>query len=249
MFALQEEAVTPSFEVLLVLGAIGFYLFDSAMLLYANELVFAETNGRWIFACPGSRWRLLGKNPYLPNPLTPDDPLFRVCWSVSEPSKRQEDQDALRHFIRALTPLRYMVFVLLMLLLIGLPLVLYRFGTGLGLFLLLGVIYLTITVMLIQTYRRREVLGLSGKVFAGLAFDSLACAPFALNMVRKITLRRSLVGDPISFAHKIFDADTFARLVNALCNRVDEELELEDEESSRCSELEAYRNRITGMVS
>lgn len=237
-----------SFEVLLVLGTIGLYLFDSAMLLYTNELVFAETNGRWIFACPGSHWQLLGKNPYLPNPLTPDDLLFRVYWSASEPSEHRESQDVLQHFIRALTPLRYMVSVLLMLLLIGLPLVLFRFGTGLELLILLGAIYLIITVILVQTYRRREVLGLSGKAFAGLAFDSLACAPFALNIVRKITLQHSLVGDPISFAHKTFDADTFAKLVNSLCNRVDEEMELEDEESSRHSELEAYRKWITSMA-
>lgn len=244
----------PSFEVLLVLGTIGFYLVDSAMLLCDNELVFVETNGRWTFAT-GSSWQLLHKNPYFPNPLTPDNPLFRVCWSVSFISEYQEDQDALRNFISALAPLRYLVRALLVLLLIGLPLTVFWFGTGLGLILLFGVVYVFIVMMLVYTYLYREILGLSVKSFAMLAFDSLACAPFAINLVRKITLRRSLAGDPISFAHKNFDADTFARLVSALCDRVDEEilywdssLEFEVEEISLRNELETFRNRITGMV-
>lgn len=234
---------------MLALGVVGFYLFDSAMLLYANELVYAETNGKWVFAYPESRWQMLGKNLYLPNPLTPDSPLFRVCWFVSGSSELQEDQDALQHFIRTLNPLRHMTLGLLVLLLAGLPLVLFFFGTGAGLLILLGAVYFTISAMLIQTYRQREELGLPGKTFAKLAFDSLACAPFALNLVRKLTLRRSLVEDPISFAHQVFDDATFARLVSVLCNRVDEELEFEDEASSQYIALKDYRNRITSMAS
>jgi len=240
--------VTLSFEVLLVLGVIGFYVFDSAMLLYVNEMVFVETSGRWTFVCSGWRWQLKGKNLWLPNPFTPDYPVFRLCWSVLDQSERQEDMDAFRNFVNALMPLRYMVFVLLLLLIIGLPLVLFQFGTGLRLLLLVVAIYLIIAVMLIQIYRRRDVFELSGSAFAKLAFDSLACAPFAINMVRKITLHRSIVGDPIGFAQKAFGTDTFARLVNVLCSRVDDELELEDQESSRRNELQAYRNRLTSMV-
>jgi hypothetical protein len=214
---------------MLILGIVVFYLFDSAMLLYVNELVFVEKNGKWVFGLPESGWKMLGKNLYVPNPLTPDYPLFRACWVVSSPpNEHQEDIETLRQFLNELNPLRYMTFSLFVLLLIGLPIVLLGFGTGLALLLLLGVIYCAISVMLAQIYRQREKLGLSGKTFAKLAFDSLACAPFALNLVRKITLRRSLVGDPICFAHQVLDADAFAQLVQALCHRVDEEIEFED---------------------
>lgn len=234
---------------MLVLGVVGFYLFDSAMLLYVNELVFAEKGGKWGFASPESHWQMLGKNLYLPNPLTPDRPLFRVCWSVSETNERQPDKEGLQHFLHALDSLRYMTYALLALLLIGLPVVLFGFGTGLGLLLLFGVIYLTISAMLLQIYRHREKLGLPGKTIAKLAFDSLACAPFALNLVRKITLRQSLAGNPICFAHQAFDAATFARLVHAVCQRVDEKIEFEDEASLRYGTLKDYRNKITSMVS
>lgn len=242
--------MTFSFELLLVLGVAGFYLFDSAMLLYVNELIFAEKKGKWVFGRPDSGWQMLGKNLYFPNPLTPDNPLFRACWVAASVSNEcQEDLEALRQFLSALNPLRYMTYSLFVLLLIGLPIVLFEFGTGLGFLLLLGVVYFTILVMLIQIYRQREELGLSGRAFTKLAFDSLACAPFAINLLRKITLRRSLAGDPIFFAHQVLDADAFAKLIHALCQRLDEEIEFEDESSLRCSALKGYRNRITSMLS
>jgi hypothetical protein len=235
---------------MLVLGIVGFYLFDSAMLLYVNELVIVEKNGKWVFGRPESGWQMLGKNLYVPNPLTPDYPLFRACWVVSPATnEHQEDIEILQQYLSELNPLRYMTFSLFVLLLIALPVVLLGFGTGLALLLLLGVIYCTISVMLAMIYRQREKLGLSGKVFAKLAFDSFACAPFALNLVRKITLRRSLVGDPIYFAHQVLNADAFAQLVQALCHRVDEEIEFEDEASPRYGALKDLRNRIASMAS
>ena len=134
---------------MLVLGIVGFYLFDSAMLLYVNELVFVEKNGKWGVGRPESEWQMLGKSLYVPNPLTPDYPLFRACWVVASASnEHQEDIETLRQFINDLNPLRYMTFSLFVLLLIGLPMVLLGFGTGLALLLLLGVIYCTISIML-----------------------------------------------------------------------------------------------------
>jgi len=53
--------VTISFEIMLVLGIAGFYLFDSAMLLYANELVFVKQDGEWSFGRPESGWQMLKK--------------------------------------------------------------------------------------------------------------------------------------------------------------------------------------------
>lgn len=235
---------------MLVLGIVGFYLFDSAMLLYVNELVFVEKNGKWMFSHPETGWQMLGKYLYIPSPLTPDCPLFRSYWVVSSaPNEHQEDIKTLRQFLNELHPLRYMTFILFVLLLIWLPIVLWWFGTGLELLLLLGVIYCTIFVMLAHTYRHRDKLGLSGKAFVKLAFDSIACAPFALNLVRKITLRRSLAGDTISFAHQVLDADAFVQLVQALCHQVDEDIEFEDKESPRYIALKDFRNRIASMAS
>jgi hypothetical protein len=238
-----------SFELLLVMGVVGFYLFDSAMLLYTNELIFSEINGKWFFSSPEAHAQILKKYLYLPNPLTPDKPIFRVFWSVSEPNERQQDKETLQNFLLTLKPSRHMTYCLFLLLFIVLPVVVFVFGSGLELLLLIVAIYLTISAMLIQVYRQRKMLELTGKTIVKLAFDSLMCAPFALNLLRKITLHRSLTGDPIDFAHQTFDAATFARLVQVLCHQVDKRIQFEDEESSQYSAFKEYRNRITSMVS
>lgn len=240
--------MTPSFEFWLACGLVGFYLFDSALLLYVNELVYVEDRGRWSFVCPAPGWQVLRRNPYLPSPLRPDRPLFRVCWSTSEAGEDPRERDTLPRFLDVLEPLRRLTLVLLALLLVGLPVVLLGFGAGIAFLVLLGFVYLVIVVMLMQTYRSREALGLSPKTFALLTFDCLACAPFAINLVRKISLRRSVTGDPVRFARRVFDEETFARLVSALCSRLGEALEVEDEESARHTELRGYRTRLLGMV-
>lgn len=233
----------------LTLGALGFYLFDSATLLYVNELVFVEKNGKWGFACPESGWQISGKALYIPNPLTPNHPLFRAYWTTSSATNEHpEDIEALQKFLNALNPLRYMTLILFLLLPIGLPVVLLWFGTGLTLLILLGFIYCTIFTMLGHIFLQREKLRLSKRAFARLAFDSFACAPFALNLMRKITLRSSLVGNPISFARQLLDTGAFSQLIRALCHCVDEEIEFEDEASPRYAALKDFRNRIGSMA-
>ncbi|TCV84081.1 hypothetical protein [Sulfurirhabdus autotrophica] len=246
---LQKQIVTISFETWLVLGIIGFYLFDSAMLLFFNELVFIEKKGKWIFACPESRWQLMEKIPYLPNPLTPGNALFRLSWSLSKTDKQQESQEALQSFLNAFNPLRLMTSVLFTLLMIGIPVVLFIFGTGLGFLLLIGLIYFTIVIMLTLIYRQKETFGVSGNVIAKLAFDSLACPPFALNLIRKITLRYPFAGDPICFYRQVSDPNRFAQLIHSLCQRIDEMIDFEDETSPRYSALQSYKKSLTGMVS
>ena len=140
--------MTLSFEIMLVLGVIGFYMLDSLMLLYVNELIYvqANTKGQWFFICPKLRWQILGKVPCIPNPLTPSSPLFRVSWPVSSPSELQEDSESLQRFLNTLNPLRYFTILLFFLLVVGLPFVLFSFGGGFELLILIGLIYINISI-------------------------------------------------------------------------------------------------------
>ncbi|POZ50422.1 hypothetical protein [Methylovulum psychrotolerans] len=237
--------MTLSFEVLLFLGVVGFYLSDSIMLLYANEWVFSQTHGKWAFALPQTNWQLLRKHLYWPNPFTPARPLFRVFWSAAD--SRPHDPVAFRHFLSALKRLRYPLYSLLVLQLVGLPAVLFGLGANLGLLILFGAVYLNIAVLSVQVYRYRAALGLSKKGVAKLAFDSLACPPLALNLLRKISLQSCFIGDPVAFAHQSFDPITFEQLRKSLCQQVDKAMRFEDEASPKYAQLQAYHNRIMEM--
>jgi hypothetical protein len=239
--------VNLSFETMLVLGVTGFYLYDSAMMLYSNELVFTAGK-QWHFASAESHWQLLGKNLYLPNPLTPGRALFRVCWFITDSSKPQQDLHVLSNFLDSLRPLRGMTYGLFALMFIGLPVMIFGFGSGLELLIIVAATYLTIVAMLLYVLIQRTALRLSKKAISKLAFESLACAPFALNLLRKISLQHSLAGDPIVFAQKNFDADTFKHLTQVITQRIDTEIVCEDDSTPRYTSLLSYRSKILGMA-
>lgn len=240
--------MTPSFELLLALGVVGFYLWDSAMLLYANELVYLHDRGRWSFTTATSHWQLSGRNLYLPNLLRPDHALFRVHWSpVSHQSRQGHNGEVLQRLLNAIDTLRYLIYPLWLLLIVVLPVTLLLAGTGVLFLLVLGLVYGTILMLLFQIYVKRADLGLSRLSCAKLAFDSLACVPLALNLVRKITLRHSLGPDPVRFAQTRFDRTTFAHLVTTLSQWVANELVYEDESSQRFRNLSGYQQFLTSI--
>jgi hypothetical protein len=235
-----------SFEVWLPLGAIGLYLFDSTLWLYSNELIFQHRGGRWI--CAGiPAFLVAGRRVYFPNPLTPGTPQFRVRWSVSDQRTEQETTAGLDEFLHALLPLKYLVNTLLVILLI-LPVELFLFGTGTELLVLMAAFYLLIVVTLLCIFRRRRQLRLTGRAFAALCFDSLACSPFAVNLVRKLSLRRSLAGNPVAFAARSFEPAALVRLVAGMSGRVREEQVREAGQTARWQELETYRQHLEAMV-
>jgi hypothetical protein len=237
----------PAFEVGLPLGAVALYLFDSSLLLYSNELIFLHRARAWSWA-QGSPLLLAGRRVYFPNPLAPGTPAFRVRWSEADPRQQQEDGAGLDRFFRALRPVQYLVNALVVILLV-LPVELLLFGAGVELLVVMAAFYLVILATLSYIYVRRGDLLLSGRSFVALCFDSLACAPFAINLARKLALRRGLAGNPIAFAARAFEPATVAGLIHAVAGRVSEEQFREDGQSARWTELEAYRQRLSAMVS
>lgn len=231
------------FEHLLVLGAIGIYLIDAAMLLYANQMVIIRRSKDWAFALPSSRWEVMRKQPYLPNPFTPHCAIFLATWVGSTRQAGGQDQPRLLDLIACLRPIRLAALSLLALLLVGGPIALLLLRTHAAFLVLLALMYLNIIFMLTMVYMRKQRLGLSGKDFAKLAFDGLACAPLAINLARKISLRHEFAGDPIEFAKENGNADTVRSLSRELTARVDEMLEAADDGNAK-SDLEQFRQRL-----
>lgn len=236
-----------SFETLLILGSLGFYLYDSSMLLYINEVTFTRGRRFWYFSCPGNNWLFLGKRLYIPNPLTPEAPLFRLYWTESD-QHRGNGEESLELFLLALVPLQYLMLTLFMFFFAWLPAVLFIYGSGPQLLWMFGIIYLNISVILYFIYRNKDVLGVSTRKYIMLLFESLACAPFALNILRKITLLQSPRRDPVEVGKELFKHEAFKEFVNIVIERVDEQLELMDPDSPRYSALESYKVKISGMM-
>lgn len=209
--------MTPT-ELWLPLGAIAFHLYDAAQGLWHNEVLFERAGARWriLADSPVRRW---GRRLVLPNPFTPQRPLFRMAWSLDD-ARPASDAD-LAPLLRALRPLGVICQALLLLLLALWPLC-WVVGAGLSVLALFATYYLLVIGALALVWVRRGPLTLTPRAFWSLAFDVLACAPFAINLVRRLSLRHGIAGSPVEFAARRFDARTRAVLAGLIRARLEE---------------------------
>ncbi len=140
--------------------------------------------------------RLSGRRVFLPNPLLPIRPQFLVRWSIEW--HRSEAPESLAPLQQALFPIGVITSCSCC---CCSP---WRQCPGHWVpasccapSLLFYMLTLT---ALVFAWRRRVVCRIPGRTFWLLALDALACAPFAVNLVRKITLRHGIAGDPLRFA-------------------------------------------------
>ena len=118
------------------------------------------------------------------------------------------------------------------------------YGAGALLLALFMATYLLIGAAMVIVFRRRAALGLSSRQFSGLAFEALACAPFAVNLVRKISLRHSDRLSLESLASDHFDEATRRATAAVVVARIEEGLALEAPDSARSVALRAMRDRL-----
>lgn len=200
-----------SFEILLALAASVFYICDSAMLLFADELAI-ELDGRRVIVRKGMSTLVLGKRPFIPNPCTPHRPLMLA--SVTDLLADTSTSDAFPHFLTTLLPFKCLSVVLLLLFFPALPAVMLWFGNGIELLCWLVIVYVDITAIIYFLALRRKALDLSPREVAVLGVECVTCPPFAINIVRKLTLRRCFVTLQ-SIKSSISDTD-FRRLTSEM---------------------------------
>jgi hypothetical protein len=236
----------PSFELWILLGLIGFYLFDSAVLVFSNEIVFFEKHGRWFVSLPKDRWRMMGKRLFIPNPFTPNYLMFIEAWSATERSLEGVLQDT-SDLISAVKYLRLPVILLMILLIFVLPLVIFKLGTGMTALIVLMLIYLVVMSMLFYIYTGREKLGLNKRQVLSIAFEAISCPPFAINLIRKITLRRNITCCPVEFAFKVLKFEDFKKFAEELDKNLSERLEYEVDQIMS-SQITNFRTKIMNKL-
>lgn len=235
-----------SFELWIVLGLIGFYLYDSAVLVFSNEIVFFEARGKWFVTFPTDRWRVMGKRLFFPNPLTPNYLMFIVPWSATESFYEKDSKNTLE-LIAAIKLLRWAVVLLMLLLAFVLPLVIFKLGTGTTALIALGLVYLLVIAMLFYTYTKREKLGLNERQVLSIAFEAISCPPFAINLIRKITIRRSITSCPVEFAFKVLEPKYFKSFAEELDKTLLEKMECEVDHQTNI-QIMNYRKKVMSMI-
>ena len=236
-----------SYEVELLALAIIFYLYDSSVLLYSNEVVFTcDGAKRWAVTTGRSGLVFAGRTLCVLNPFTPHRPSFRLNWQFDglqpddDPAWSARAQD-----LKTLAPATLAAAIALYILLpLGMFTPLGRYAVIPAVVLLYGS-----TVFALLQLRRKEIVKtFSRKRFLGFAFECIACPPFAVNMVRRLTLGLR-IAEPVPLAAvRLLDADRWAQLREFCITRLDEAMQLAAEHSDEVSMLEAQKQRLRALV-
>jgi hypothetical protein len=237
----------PSVEVLAMALVIGLYLQDTLILLYDNEAVLENGGAHGYRVRFGARsFQLAGRNPFLPNPLTPWRMAFRLAWHVQPlPAARgaagavtpESVRAAMRLASWGLLPIAAGLFV-------GLPLCLY-FDAGWTLFLsLVGMMYAAATFVLVCLWRLRTQLTLRTGILAALTFESLVCLPCALNVLRKASTRIHMAEDLLDIARARLSATQLRAATEQILRRIDEGIESAETGTPEWQALTEYRGRL-----
>ena len=121
------------------------------------------------------------------------------------------------------------------------------FFTSLGTRVLIAaaaLLYLSIVFALAYLWVYREGMDLTRKQIGKLAFEYLVCPPFALNLIRAVSLARPAREDLISAARRLETVDAWNATRNQLLLRLDEEIDMEDEGSERMAGLREHRAKL-----
>jgi hypothetical protein len=231
-------------EVILMVVAVGIYLFDSVLLLHRNEAVmYRTTSGKWNVGFGVNGWKVRGKEPYLPNPFTPFQAPFKLQWSMEGLQKSAKPVVPL-HFPDDLADIGVFVSGAAFGLLVVLPLGLF---TSLWEYLsvaALAYVYCNLIAALVLMYGRRGGIGLSQKQCASIAFECLVCVPLGINLSRKLA-RLQVVREDLTVASKrLLDQPQLEACDRACSLRLLEEMDAEAEGSERMSALKINLERM-----
>ena len=233
-----------SYETQLMAIAIALYIFDSSLLLYANEgVLIAGPKGKWHAIQGSDEFMLMGRSLYVTNLLAPHQPAFRLVWMFDEPNEKAPSTEwpDWAGKLRSVAPFTIGAGAALYVLL---PLGLFtRLGTPV-VFAAVAALYLNIILALCWLYPQRSAIHLRGKQFAALVFECIACPPFAVNLVRRVSLAQTISEQFPVAAQRLLDADDWADVRTRCAPRIDDEIDAEPEGSQRAQALRAQRRRF-----
>lgn len=139
----------------------------------------------------GFMLELGGRQLFLPAPWSVHRPLYRLSWRASAAVGNTGGVASLRRQAVRFSVVAPWSVLLLALFAVGLPVCVWLAGTSIALLIWLAATYSTILATLAVVFAHRRRLGVTRGQLWSLARDALLCPPFALNLLRKISLEQS----------------------------------------------------------
>lgn len=184
-------------------------------MLYGDEFALVKTGGAW-HVVVGASSTLSGKYPALPGVMSPGAAVFRLTWDENCGEGAAPEPSVLT----IVHPLRWSARLQALALFVIVPAALFVNVAAELMFMLLALLYGLTAASLCYVARRRSELGISRKDFASIAFDVLACPPFAINLVRRITVHGNQKLCGRAFASQVLAPEVFERAKAVIDSRL-----------------------------
>jgi hypothetical protein len=234
-------------EVLLLPALLAFYAKDCLLLLDPDEGVLERRGqGDWLVAFGSRNYTLFGRQPIVLNPLTPYRPTYRLHWSMSQ--SRGATSAWTADSPQALLAMRAWP-VAIALSLFGLvPFALYAHQGLPALLAAVGLTYALILGAVAHAWLRRGQLEITGPALGRLSAEVALCPPYAVNVIRKISILKSPAADLLETARVRIRGEALATVHRECAEHIARQLETEEEGTPRSAELAYARQSILDRV-
>lgn len=222
---------------------VALYLYDSTLLLSGNEaLLSVSRNGRWVAFFGSDNFQIRSREPFLPNPFLPHRPLYRFCWNTEGFVGASRPWSPPGGSYAILAPF---IWCMMLALFVVIPLGLFTRLSNVAIAFGLILFYFNILILLTIIWFRRADYELTGHRFASLAVECLTSPPFALNIVRRLSLGFQLVEDFLTVVDQYLEGPVRSDALNRAAIRVKHEIDWEDEGTLRAKALNSHLQYLT----
>lgn len=230
--------------------AFGLYVFDSAKLLQATQLLLVETGGRGLApAISDAPFTLGGRVVEFCPLLLPYRGVFVTSWGGpwTEPDRLTEFVARLSEFRRRLLALRVIAACGFTWLFIVGPAFTWLLGPVAAIYYTAAGVYLTIVVAVGFLWCRRRDFGLTAAHAAWLSAELLVCPPCLASVVRKVTVAVPFDVDGVQVALAAIAGEMKAGFVERLESRAQELIGNLDGGDDKTAGLVSYLAMVKGV--
>ncbi len=256
----SQEELVPEYipiraEVLVLIVGIFLYLTDLGRLLYANEiLLVGGANSKWSAITPADGFIFNRRYAVFPRPHDPGTVVMRFLWPTRtlDSSVRQLDtRQEIEARLQSLFVPRVLCTLLLPEIFLGIPLAYSLPSHNWPTFGMILFIYVQIICLVVWLLFSRNELQLPWKFSVLLAFESLVCPPYAINLHRKVAMKTICRSgaDILDIGECLLAPHRLNMLRDHIRSAIDDRLEGEQDIAKELESLVRLRsrlNRVTG---
>lgn len=241
-----------------MLLVLGLYLYESSVLLFCNQAILSPLCASgWRVQFGLKHLNIRGKELCFVQLLMPWRPLFVLTWRFEgrAPSQQESKSEIEPHEVATRAAWQppaaasYQILIpfvwwLSSATFIVLPLGLF---TSLGDDAVLGacgMLYLGILTLLLVLWRYRSHFQLSKKELFSLGFEYVICPPFALNVIRRLSLKIKIEDDLEPIAHSLQSPHSWRLTRTLMLERLDDQIAYEAKDTARYASLLSHRQKL-----